>query len=250
VEFFQGATKLGEDATAPYSFEWTSVAAGTYSITAKATDNSGLSTTSQAISVTVSNPAQPQAPVAPTVNLISLTRGNFTAPASINLVAEAADRDGTVAKVEFFNGNIKIGEATSAPYSFTWTNVAAGTYMITARATDNSGLTSTSQRMEVIVELPATVRKDGLSVYPNPVQTSATIEFSLPQNAYVSLALFDMKGAKLAVLFAGLAESNKTYKIPLDASKYRNGVYVCRLSFDDGKSFIKKTIQKKIVVAK
>lgn len=196
----------------------------------------------------MSAPAQPQAPVAPTVNLISLTRGNFTAPASINLVAEAADRDGTITKVEFFSGNIKIGETTSAPYSFTWTNVPAGTYTITARATDNSGLTTTSPSMKVIVELPSAT--NGLRVYPNPVQTTGTIEFSLPQNAYVSLELFDSKGAKLGVLYQGLSEANKTYKVMLDANKYQSGVYICRLNFDDGTSFDKKTMQTKIVVAK
>jgi subtilase family serine protease len=56
VEFYQGSTKLGEDLASPYSYNWTGVAAGTYSITAKAFDNGSpqTSTTSSAISVTVS----------------------------------------------------------------------------------------------------------------------------------------------------------------------------------------------------
>jgi hypothetical protein len=39
----------------------------------------------------------------------------------------------------------------TAPYSFTWTNVAAGTYIITARATDNGGAVSTSNASTINV---------------------------------------------------------------------------------------------------
>jgi hypothetical protein len=41
VEFYQGATKLGEAVTAPYRYSWTGVGAGTYVLTARATDNEG-----------------------------------------------------------------------------------------------------------------------------------------------------------------------------------------------------------------
>jgi len=51
VEFFQGATKLGESLTSPYSFAWASVPAGNYSLTAKATDNLGAATTSTTIAI-------------------------------------------------------------------------------------------------------------------------------------------------------------------------------------------------------
>ncbi|MDQ3650901.1 MAG: Ig-like domain-containing protein [Acidobacteriota bacterium] len=49
--------------------------------------------------------------------------------------ATASDTDGTVAKVEFFQGVTKLGEDATAPYSFTSGNVAAGTYSWTAKAT-------------------------------------------------------------------------------------------------------------------
>ena len=54
VEFFNGATKLGEDATSPYSFAWSAVAAGTYAIKAVATDDRGGQSTAQ-ITVSVGN---------------------------------------------------------------------------------------------------------------------------------------------------------------------------------------------------
>ncbi len=91
------------------------MAAGSYSLTAKATDNSGSVTTSTAVSVTVNAPAN----VAPTVSITSPANGaTFTAPASITINATASDSDGTLTRVEFFQGTTKLGEDTTAPYSF------------------------------------------------------------------------------------------------------------------------------------
>ena len=41
VEFYNGATLLGTDATAPYEYTWTSVAAGCYALGVRAVDNLG-----------------------------------------------------------------------------------------------------------------------------------------------------------------------------------------------------------------
>ncbi len=147
VEFFNGATKLGEDTTAPYTFTWSGVAAGTYTLTARATDNLGATTTSAASMITVN-----AVNTLPTAILTSPTDGTtFTAPATVNLAATASDPDGTVTKVEFFNGATKLGEDTTAPYTFTWSGVAAGTYTLTARATDNLGGITTSAASTITV---------------------------------------------------------------------------------------------------
>ena len=46
VEFFQGDTKVAEDATAPFDVAWVGAGAGRYTVTAVATDSSGLRGTS------------------------------------------------------------------------------------------------------------------------------------------------------------------------------------------------------------
>ncbi len=53
VEFFQGTTKLGEDVSSPYQYSWASVSPGNYAVTAVATDNSGNTTTSAPVAITV-----------------------------------------------------------------------------------------------------------------------------------------------------------------------------------------------------
>ena len=51
VEFYRNNVKLGEDDTAPYQFIWSNVQEGTYFLVAKAIDNSGTSTDSDAVPV-------------------------------------------------------------------------------------------------------------------------------------------------------------------------------------------------------
>jgi hypothetical protein len=56
VVFYSGTSPLGTDATSPFTFSWTNVAVGDYSLTAVATDNGGASTTSGAVTVHVVPP--------------------------------------------------------------------------------------------------------------------------------------------------------------------------------------------------
>jgi hypothetical protein len=69
----------------------------------------------------------------------------LSAPASITLMAAADDPDGAISKVEFYDGYKKIGEDSTYPYSFTWSNVAAGSYPLSAKAFDNAGATASSR---------------------------------------------------------------------------------------------------------
>ncbi len=151
VEFFRGgATLIGTDTTSPYSFAWTNVPAGTYSLTAKATDSTGATATSTAVSVKVNAP--------PTVSLTSPANNAVFSPgATIALAATAADSDGTISKVEFFQGTTLIGSDTSSPYSLNWTSVPTGSYSLTARATDSNGAVTTSAPVVITVDSPPTV---------------------------------------------------------------------------------------------
>ncbi len=148
VEFFADGTKIGEDASAPYSVTGT-LAAGTHSITARATDNEGAASTSSAVSITVNAANQP-----PTVTLTAPADGaTFQATDTITFSADAGD-DGSVSKVDFFAGENLIGTDTDAPYSVTGT-LAAGSHSITARATDNTGATATSIAVSITVQAAA-----------------------------------------------------------------------------------------------
>ncbi|HEX8353010.1 MAG TPA: Ig-like domain-containing protein, partial [Pyrinomonadaceae bacterium] len=146
VEFFQNGVKLGEDASAPYSFAWANVAAGSYSLTAKATDYNGAATTSYPVGITVNNNAPPAAQLTSPAGNTTFGQGS-----QITLAAAAADADGSVAKVEFFAGGAKLGEDTTSPYSFIWTGAPVGGHSLTAVATDNLGATGSSAAVAINV---------------------------------------------------------------------------------------------------
>jgi hypothetical protein len=105
--------------------------------------------TFQAATLTGTSAAFPNTP--PTVSISSPTNGeSFLAPGNITMVASAFD-DGSVANVEFYNGAMKLGESTNSPYTFVWNNVASGAYSLTARATDNFSVSSTSAPVYITV---------------------------------------------------------------------------------------------------
>jgi hypothetical protein len=105
------------------------------------------------------------------------------APANITITADATDADGTVAKVEFYNGTVKIGQATAAPFSMTWNGILTGNYTLKAIATDNEGLKAPSAPVSISVTNfdnvhPTSVLTsplDGATVYTNsPITLNAT----------------------------------------------------------------------------
>ena len=53
VEFYDGATKIGESLTAPFNFVWSGATVGAHQISAVATDNGGAQSTSQNVNITV-----------------------------------------------------------------------------------------------------------------------------------------------------------------------------------------------------
>lgn len=146
VEFYQGTSLIGTATNPPYTATWTNVAVGSYSLTAKATDNLGATATSAPASITIN------ANTAPTVTLTSPASGStFFAPATINLAATANDSDGSVMRVEFYQGSTLLRTVNSAPYVYVWDNVAGGTYTLTAVATDNAGAVTASAPRVVTV---------------------------------------------------------------------------------------------------
>jgi hypothetical protein len=70
---------------------------------------------------------------------------------SITINANASDADGSVTKVEFYSGAIKLGEDTNAPWSYAWTSPGTGSHSLTAVATDNQGTKSTSSAVLINV---------------------------------------------------------------------------------------------------
>lgn len=109
-----------------------------YNITIRITDNGlpNLADT-KTFAVIVNAP--------PIISIVNPTNGTtFIAGQSVSVVADSSDPDGTVDKVEFFEGTNKVAESISAPFYFIRSNLMAGTIQFKAKATDNHDFAATS----------------------------------------------------------------------------------------------------------
>ncbi|MFA5344614.1 MAG: Ig-like domain-containing protein, partial [Kiritimatiellia bacterium] len=88
----------------------------------------------------------------PTVSLSSPQAGGVNiAPAGITLNAVAADPDGAVLRVAFYQDGVLALNDTLAPYSVTVNNVGVGDHVYTALVTDNQGATVASAPLTISV---------------------------------------------------------------------------------------------------
>lgn len=113
----------------------TPASSGSYTISTVQSEGEGQTLTGN-IAITILPVIQITSPV-----------DNFetVSPASITISADASDPDGSVSSVDFYNGNDLINSDNSAPYTYNWTNVPSGNYIIRAVATDNQGASTTDQ---------------------------------------------------------------------------------------------------------
>jgi len=70
---------------------------------------------------------------------------------NLTIYADAADTDGTIVRVEFFQDTTQLGEDTTSPYSYPWNNIPQGSYVLSAKATDNTGLSTDSDNATLSV---------------------------------------------------------------------------------------------------
>src|ERR1019366_2332576 len=175
VQYFSGTTSLGTvtntagvmltntGAASPFYLLWSNVPAGSYTLTAVATDAAHLTATSSPVNITVVTPPPPP-PVRPAVYIYSPTNGAmFLVPANLTLYARAVESTGVVQTVEFFVGSTSLGVVSNSSqgvftniskellFPLGWSNVLAGSYALKAVATDAHGMTATSSVVSISV---------------------------------------------------------------------------------------------------
>ena len=75
-------------------------------------------------------------------------------------------------------------------------------------------------------------------VYPNPFNNATTISYSLPEQAQVSLKLYDISGREVETL-VDMVQKAGNYSIPWYAIDFPSGVYFCRLDAQNGQKVMK-----------
>jgi Big-like domain-containing protein/purple acid phosphatase-like protein/fibronectin type III domain protein len=153
VQFQLDGTNVGSAlVAAPFVFSWdtTKSTNGAHALRAIAKDGAGNSTTSAAVSVTVSNSTPDTTP--PTVS-VSAPAGGATVSGTVTVSANASDNVG-VASVQFRLDGANLGSLdTASPYSIAWNTTTAtnGAHTLSAVAKDAAGNTATSANVSVNV---------------------------------------------------------------------------------------------------
>lgn len=164
----------------------------------------------------------------PSVSLSAVASAVVGTP--ITLMATAADSDGSITRVQFYDGSTLLGEDTDSPYAWSWTPPSAGTHNLTARATDNDGDTTVSNA--VAVDVTAATGPDGeapVATLTAPVALAAsvsgsvTVEATATDNVGVASVEFQVDGAAL-----GGADTSAPYQASWDTSTYPAGQHVVR----------------------
>ena len=192
VDFYADGSLIGTGTVSgpnQYAITWSTAPAGRHSLSAVAVDDSGVVTTSTSVNVTVNDP--------PAIRLLSPAPATVfsTAPASIAIVANASDWEGTVKKVDFYANGSLIGTKSPAgvyQFTYTWQNVPTGSYTITAVATDDSYATRTSEPVNIRVNVSPT-----LSI-SSPINGA---QFPSPSNITLIANASDADGSIVSVNF-------------------------------------------------
>jgi uncharacterized protein (TIGR03118 family) len=141
--------------------------------------------------------------VPPTVSITNPADGaTFTSPADATVQATANDADGTVARVEFFDGTDSLGSLTAPPYSKKVT-LYPGTHVLTAVATDSAGATTTSAAVTATVNttpitdpIPAPIIKGDITIELQPVVDglAAPLGMAVPDDGSHRMFVYDQAG--------------------------------------------------------
>lgn len=153
VAYYANGALVADAASAPWSATWSGVVPGSYTLTAVATDATALSTTSAPVGVTVEADVVQPSNQAPSIRIVSPSGGQTFTGTLISLSASASDPDGTVVRVVYYANNKLVAASTSSgSWSASWTNVKQGSYTLTAVATDDDGVTTTSAPVTIAVK--------------------------------------------------------------------------------------------------
>ncbi len=156
---------------------------------------------------------------------------------TVHLAVSVTDPDGdsTVYKVEYYNERHKIGESYHAPYAFDWHNTGGSKLKLTARVTDQYGMIGRTDTLTVNSIMNAVQVSTGnvisCAAYPNPFSTAIQIEYTLRNNSFVSIEIYDLAGKKVDSLQKGFQKAG-SHSVKWNATDVNHypvspGIYLC-----------------------
>lgn len=220
VRFYDAETLLGSGQfqDGSYRLWWPNPSEGAHTITAKAVDSQKIATISPPISIFVPSG------LPPTISIVYPTAATtgLIAPQTLRLSVSAQDDFG-VRLVEYFDGALKIGESTTAPFDIETTFTTSGSHTLTARATDFANNATTSS--PAVISIAANVNPTGQITSPSAGQrfllpATATFESNATDSdGHITRVEYYLDGASEPIRTAYTAPYRATYALP-EARQY------------------------------
>jgi len=155
-------------------------------------------------------------------------------------VERRAENTSAWTKLGFITG---AGTSTSPrEYSYQDVNLLPGVYIYRLKQIDNSGAFKYSATTQVDVGVSRGFEL--LSNYPNPFNPETNLRFSVPENGFATLKVFNMLGQEVATLFSGIAQAGHYIPATFNAGRLASGVYFSHLDYN-GKSLVQRMILTK-----
>jgi hypothetical protein len=136
------------------------------------------------------------------------------------------------------------GTSTSPrEYSFVDAGLSPGRFAYRIKQIDFSGSLTYTVALEAEIGM-APLEFTLAEAYPNPFNPTTTIEFTLPEDGFASLKVYNLLGQEVATLFKGEATAGQIHQHTFDASQLPTGPYISRLNYG-GQSLIRKMVLAK-----
>lgn len=163
--------------------------------------------------------------VPPTVSITNLSSGAvFAAPANVTIRATASDSDGSVTNVQFRIGASVIANDTTAPYAATTNNLSAGSYTLSAVASDNKGaMTTNSVTINVVAPVAVVLssfQHPGPSIFRFSYTANAGLRYVIQQSTDLNSGMWIALSTNTAA--SGSVNFTNASATP-DAAYYRVG---------------------------
>ncbi len=147
---------------------------------------------------------------------------------------ERKSTDGDYEDISFING---YGTTTEPKqYSYTDKNVASGNYTYRLKQVDFDGSYSYSKEVEVDINSPAefSLKQN----YPNPFNPSTKIEYSIPQDGFVTLRIYNSLGQEVSRLVNNFVKAG-SHSVTFNAGSLASGIYYYKIE-SGSKVMVKK----------
>ena len=177
--------------------------------------------------------------ISPFVVIETPTNGAFFPGLSVKIIASASDVDGSVTNLQVFHGTTNIGSTTGTNLTFYWHPPGPGNFSIYAKATDDTGATTTSSSVSITVNSGPSVNAgtdfELMMVGTNAVFTNlsgtVTDADNLPTGRVLSIVWSGVSGPGPTFLAKDPADPTEPRKAKVTFTK--PGIYTLRLTASD-----------------